>query len=291
VLVLVGLACLVFQLRMPGRAIAESDYRAAAQVLEAEAQSGDVVLLQPWWTERARLFIPERIPVVGYQGAEGDPLELHPRVWVLASTAMPASDVYRSSLAQQRASLGPARNFGGLSLQLFDNRRFHRPLVTDYSTLLSSAKVYLERPDGSRSDCPWDGRSHRCGNGAEVAAEWHEIKFAPHKCIKLFPPGGAAKLVLEFAPTPAAGQLALRAGMIWDRGFFHTPEMTATDLVVEVDGQPATSLTVPVGVEGLLGAEGPPLAQGSSVRVWSRSQNPAYRELCVELYGVEKPAP
>ena len=38
-------------------------------LLAAERQPGDVVLLAPWWTERARIFVPEGLPVVGY--AEG----------------------------------------------------------------------------------------------------------------------------------------------------------------------------------------------------------------------------
>ena len=275
----VALGCLVFQLRMPSRAVAESDYQAVAQVLEAEGQPGDVVLLYPWWTERARIYLPERIPVVGYQGSDQDPLELHPRIWVLAQPRM--EDRY----ATQNPASGPARTFGNLRLQLYQNKQF-RPPRWDARAALATARVYLESADGARTDCRWDGRAHRCPNGSEVAVEFHEVKFQPRQCLKFFPPGGSAKLVAEFANVPAAPTVALRAGLIWDRGFFHMPELTPVDLGVQLNGDAAIALTIPVGVEGWLRADGPAIPEGATVRVWSRSNNPAYRELCLELYGL-----
>lgn len=277
----VALACLIFQLRMPSRTVAEADYRAVAQVLEAEAQPGDVVLLSPWWTERARIYLPERIPVVGYQGSEQDPLELHPRIWVLSQPRM------GSAAPTVNPAAGPAREFGNLTLQLFQNAK-HRPARWDARAALATAKVFLETAEGGRSDCRWDGRAHRCPNGAEVAVEWHEVKFQPRQCIKLYPPGGASKLVAEFTAVPAAAAIALRAGLTWDRGYFHMPELTPVEVGVQINGDAAASLTIPVGVEGLLRAEGPPVPAGATVRVWSRSSNPSHRELCLELYGLEK---
>ena len=280
-LVVVSLACLVFQLRMPSRAVAEDSYQAIARVLEAEAQPGDVVLLHPWWTERARLFVPERIPVVGYLGSDQDPLELHPRVWVLSQPRM------EGAFKTANATVGPARDFGNLQLQLYENRQFRLPRW-DARASLAEAKVFVEAADGARTDCHWDGRAHRCPNGSEVTAEFHEVKFQPRQCIKFFPPGGDAKLVAEFPNVPAAGTNALRAGLIWDRGFFHMPELTPVDIGVQVNGDAVGAVTIPVGSEGLLRSDGPAIPAGSTVRVWSRSANPAYRELCIELYGLEK---
>jgi hypothetical protein len=281
VLVVVALACLVFQLRLPSRAVAEESYLGLAQVLEAEAQPGDVVLLHPWWSERARIFVPERIPVVGYQGSDQDSLELHPRIWVLSQPRM--GGAYQT----ENPAIGAARGFGNLQLQLYENRKF-RPTHWDARAALATAKVFLESADGARTECRWDGRAHRCPNGSEVATELHEVKFQPRQCLKFFPPGGATKLVAEFATVPAAESAALRAGLIWDRGFFHMPELTPVELGVQINGAAAASLTIPVGVEGLLGTDGPPIPEGSTVQVWSRSSNPAYREVCLELYGLEK---
>lgn len=289
VLLGVALACLVFQLRMPGKAIAEADYQAVAQVLETEGRPGDVVLLYPWWTERARLFLPERIPIVGYSGSDTDALELHPRIWVLAEPNLPRSDLdgFLKGFSTGRTAAGPQRKFGGLTLQPFDNHR-HRPLVTNFASLLPAAQVWIEGPDGSRSDCPWDGKGHRCANGSEVIEEWHEILFAPHRCVRFYPPGGAARLVAEFSGVPAAPGVALRAGMTWDRGWFHMPELTPTDVGVDLNGQPAAVVTIQVGQQGVQAADGPPIPEGATVRIWSRAQSANLRELCVELYGLEK---
>ena len=119
--------------------------------------------------------------------------------------------------------------------------------------------------------------------------EWHEILFAPHRCLRFYPPGGATKVVAEFANVPAAGVLTLRAGITWDRGWFHMPELTPTDVGLDVNGQAANVLTIPVAKEGLQTVEGPPIPEGGTVRLWARAQNAQLRELCVELTGEEKP--
>ena len=275
---------------MPGKAVAEADYQAVAQVLESEGKSGDVVLLYPWWTERARLFLPERIPIVGYQGSDADPLELNPRIWLLSEPNLPRSDLsaFLKSFSPSRTEAGPSRSFGNLTLQRFDNHRY-RPMTLNFASLLSTAQVYVEGPDGSRAACQWDGKGQRCPNGSEVIEEWHEILFAPHACLRFYPPGGPSKLVAEFSGVPAAGAVVLRAGLTWDRGWFRNPEFTPTDVGVDLNGQPAALVTIKPGDQGVRAAEGPPIPAGSTVRIWSRAQNAAYRELCVELYGLEMP--
>ena len=70
----VAIVCLGFQLWVPSTHVAEADYQAMANVLAAERQPGDVVLLAPWWTERARIHVPEGLPVVGFQGSDGEAL-------------------------------------------------------------------------------------------------------------------------------------------------------------------------------------------------------------------------
>lgn len=271
---LIALACAVFQLALPSREVAEADYRSVAAVLEAEGKPGDVVLLSPWWSERARLYLPERFPIVGYQGSDADPLELHPRIWVLAQPRNGG-----------RVD-GDARKFGNLALQLKPNPTYRAP-SWDARAALASAAVFLETPDGARADCPWDGRAHRCPNGGQVAIEWHEIKFQPRRCIRFYPPGGAQKLVAEFSSVPAAGSVALRAGLTWDRGFFHMPELTRVELGVQINGAAASSLAIPVGVEGLQRSDGPPIPADATVQVWARSANASHRDLCLELYGLE----
>ena len=63
ILLAAGVFALAFQLWLPSTHVAESDYQAVAQTLTNERQPGDVVLLAPWWTERARIYVPEGLPV------------------------------------------------------------------------------------------------------------------------------------------------------------------------------------------------------------------------------------
>src|SRR5262245_21658312 len=89
----VALLCVAFQIRMPSRLPDESEYREVEKVLAAEAQPNDVLLLHPWWTERARVFAPDALQVVGYQDSDRDDLEQHPRIWVLAQPDLPRASM------------------------------------------------------------------------------------------------------------------------------------------------------------------------------------------------------
>ena len=284
-IVLVGLACLWFQLRLPSREPTEAEYQQVQQALTADSQPGDALLLYPWWTERARLFAPPQVTVVGYQGSDEDPLETHPRVWALWQPSLPRADesAFLQTFGKNRTAVGPVREFGHLKLQLFQNGRA-KPVVFSATQALASAHVYLEQPGGGRQDCTWNGRSHRCPNG-EVAVEWHEVHFQPRHCLRFYPPGGASRLVAEFPNVAASNQLALEAGFIWDRGWFHEPRFTPTDFGVEVNEQPAVSLTISAGLEGLQRATGGSVNEGSTLKLWVRSQNPELREACVDVFG------
>jgi hypothetical protein len=273
VIALTALLCLYFQLRLPARLPDESEYQAVQKILDLEAQDGDVLLLHPWWTERARLFAPDRLPVVGYQGSDGDDLERYRRIWVLSQPELPRADVssFTFAFAPRRTAIGSERTFGHLHLSLYENGR-HKPVTFSAIDAIAGAQTYVENADGSRRPL-------------QVPVEWHEIHFQPRHCLRLFPPGGSARAVAEFSNMPASVELQLTAGMIWDRGFAHDPRFTTTEVVAEVNGQPAASLTIPVGLEGVQRASGPPIPQGSTLRIWSRSQNPELREVCVEAYG------
>ncbi len=283
VLALVAVGCLWFQLSLPGKAVAEEDYRAAAQVLQAEAQPGDVVLLHPWWTERARLFMPEGLWVVGYQGSDGAALELNPRIWVLDQPGQPraGNGAFEAAFLPGRTAVGAERRFGNLALRLYTNGRY-RLRVFDARDALARAQVYLEQPGGARTPCAWTGAGHRCPSG-EVLVEWREVAFEPRRCVRFWPPGGAQRLVAEWDQVPASASLTLLAGYTWDRGFFRDNVSDAA-LGLDVNGQ-ATPLPLPRGLEGLQRAEVKGTPDRSKVRVWVEAQNPHAREICFELYG------
>ena len=283
ILFAVAVFCLIFQLWLPTARVAEADYQAVTSVLNAERQQGDVVLLAPWWTERARIYVPEGIPVVGYQGSDADSLERSPRIWVLSEPSLPNAGMhdFEKAFSGARTPLGAERRFGNLALRLYQNGR-HRPVVVDAADALAQAQVYLESPDGNRQPCMWTGSAHRCANGKVVGREWHEVHFAPYSCVKMEAPGGATRLVVEFT-APATQTSAMSAGYIWEYGAY-LDRITPSTVTLEVNGQ-AQSLDLPVGDELMHRLEGPALPEGARVRIALSSQNPNARVVCVVMTG------
>ena len=288
-LLVVALACVAFQLWLPSTHVAEADYQAVSQVLAAERQPGDVVLLVPWWTERARIFVPEGIPVVGYQGSDADSLERHRRFWVLSEPHQPRSGIgdFERVFLPSRNPLGEERRFGNLRLRLFQNGR-HRPLAFSAADLVAQqqAQVYLEGPDGNRQPCAPIQGGFRCPNGRIVAKEWHEVHFAPYECVKLEAPGGPTRVVVEFNAPAAADQSSLTAGFIWEYGSYWDG-ITPGSIALEVNGAPQT-MELATRDELMHRIEGPAIPENARVRFWLSSQNPSARVVCVVMNGTRR---
>jgi hypothetical protein len=280
-LVVVALACLGFQLRLPSSMPTDADYQALASVIEQEFQPGDVVLLAPWWIERARIFVPEKVPVVGYYGSDGDDLRQHKRIWLIANPSLPkfSWSGFMASFSRARTKSGQERSFGPLSLTRFTNGRA-RELRFSAAQSLGQARVYLEGPQGQQP-CAFSGRSWRCPNGGEVVEEWRELHFEPHRCLRFYPPGGPAKLVAEFANVPATDTLQLITGYAWERGYYRNEG--PSDFGVEVNGDAQVTKLLP-GVEKVYRVDRQNTAAGT-VRAWVQADNPSNREVCFELLG------
>ena len=257
VVVVTAVLCLGFQLRVPATHVEEADYVAVARVLEAESQAGDVVLLFPWWTERARLFMPSNIPVVGYLGSDGDDLIEHARIWVLSEPSLPGTDVagFKKGFDSDRTEDGPARTFGNLELRRYRNGRA-RPIVF------------------SAVDAPG------------IRAEWHEVKFSPQRCLRLNPPGGDVQASLDFVGVPQAAALRLEAGYTWDRGAFRSSNLSTAHVGVDFDGQNAVTIDLPPGREGLVVKNGPGVRAGATLHVWTQADNNELRDLCVRVFAL-----
>lgn len=282
-LIVVGLAALAFQLWLPTTHVAEADYQAVAQVLSQERQPGDVVLLAPWWTERARIYVPEGLPVVGYQGSDAADLMDSPRVWVLSEPSLPRAGLgaFDDAFLPQRTALGAPRQFGNLRLQLFQNGRY-RPPAFDVEPLLPGAAVFVQRADGSRADCPWNGRAHQCPNGKSIAVSWRDVHFAPLRCLVMEAPGGSDAVVAELQLPPFDG-LRLEAGYIWEYGACGEG-CTPSTVTLSVNGQ-QQAMELPLKNEVLHRLEAPAAPQGATVRVALQSQNPNARVVCMSLHG------
>jgi len=285
-LLLVALACLGFQVWEPTTLVSEREYQACAAALATDAQPGDAVLLAPWWTERARLYLPQGLPIVGYLDSDRDDLEHFARIWVLAEPDLPRAGIssFEKAFAPGRTEVGAERRFGHLSLRLYNNGRY-RPAAFSANVLLEQSQVYLEQADGARQDCPWNGRAHQCPNGHAVDLAWHEVHYRPLLCLKFDAPGGATKLVLELPPAAVRGAEAavLSAGYIWEHAAYKDG-VSGVELGLEVEGQ-VSRLSIPAGLEPLQRVEKRGVPDGARVRVWLTAQNPNARDLCVTLDG------
>ncbi|MCP3103338.1 hypothetical protein LZ198_31095 [Myxococcus sp. K15C18031901] len=292
-LLLVALLCLLFHLRQPSRMPAEADYRALVEQLRAEGRPGDAVLLFPWWTERARLFVPPELPVYGYLGSDHDDLSAHPRVWVLGQPELPRSDeaAFLKDFLPERRALGETRHAGTLTLALYENGRY-RPRRFVATESVDRARVYLEEPGGARQACRFDGKAHRCPGPPHlyVAPEWHEIFYEPRRCLWMHAPGGAQRLVTELDGVPGGVDLRLEGGIIFE--FAHMKEARLTTAYLGVDdaatGDNLLEVAIAPGREGVQSAqvrlpEGPP----RTVKVWVRSENPDRRQVCLDVLALE----
>ncbi|MBU8899245.1 hypothetical protein KRR26_26875 [Corallococcus sp. M34] len=292
-LLLVALLCLLFHLRLPGRLPSEADYRAVAERLRAEARPGDAVLLFPWWAERARLYLPPEIPIYGWLASDKADLSAHPRIWVLGQPELPRSDVsaFDAAFLPGRKAAGPATHAGTLTLGLYENGRY-RPRRWVASESFARARVYLEQQDGSRRECPFDGRAHRCPGPPYlyVAPEWHEILYEPRHCLWMHAPGGPQRLVAEFDDVPGGLGLRLEGGIIFEFAHSKDPRLSTAHLGVDDAASNARLLEVPVppGREGVQTSEvilppGPP----RTVKVWVQADNADSRQVCLDVMALE----
>jgi hypothetical protein len=295
VLLLCAVLALVFQLTLPGRLPRAEHEAQVAAVLAKDARPKDALLLFPWWTERARLIAPEPVRVVGHLGSDADDLEDHPRIWVLAQPNLPRADAdaFWKAFLEGRKPLGVKQVFGNLELSLYENGRA-RPTAFSAVEQIATARVYLQRESGERADCPFDGKAHVCPNGSRVFPEWHDLLYAPHRCLNFVPPGGPVRLVAEFSGVPAGHGLSLFGGIIWELAPRNAPNLTTTFVgVEEVESRTnLLKLAIAPGEEGLQRSElkpSPALSAPVTLKLWAQSRNPESRALCVDLkaYAVQ----
>ena len=279
-LVLVALFGLGFQLQLPRAFPSEADYRAAAETLAREKSPGDVVLLHPWWTERARLFLPPDLPVVGYLGDTSDDLVAHPRIWVLANRELPRTpeaDFRRGFLPDRTELAGPHR-FGPLTLTPYRNGRARTVLLSSVDAF-DRMEISVETPGGAPMPCQRSGRRVVCPFDASAEVAWHEVLYQPVRCLFLTPPGGGRTLTVRVPEAPANETTLLEAGITWEHAWL--PGRADVQLHLETAAG-GLHLRIPGGHEGFVRGEGPPSGPGP----WAlhvTTANPQDRQICIRL--------
>jgi hypothetical protein len=297
VMVAAALYALAFHARLPSLLPSDDDYRQVAGVLAREAHPDDAVLLFPWWTERARLFLAEDPLLVGYLGSDANPLVRHARVWVLAQPDLPRADAdaFWRAFAPGRQRIGRTRAFGKLELTLFENGR-HRPIVFSVPEAAANSsieessrvKVYLEMEDGTRVPCPLGGAgAFRCPGGPHLYArtEWHEVLYEPRRCLYMHPPGGSVRMVAEFEAATLGREGFLEAGVIWEHAAKRSAGITVTTVALEdaSSGARIADVVLPAGLEGFQRARMEGDGSPRPLRIAVSSRNPDSRQICVDF--------
>ena len=286
--VLVAVLALVFQGWLPTVLPRDTDEGAVADVLAHEAVAGDVVLLHPWWTERARLFLPPGLPITGYLGDETDALLEHPRIWVLSQPALPDTPdtAFAASFSPGRTPLGPERRFGSLVLRLYQNGRA-RPVRFSAAEALVAATAAVEVPGAGRTECVREGAGFHCPGGVRVESSLHEVLYRPTRCLFVIPPGGPGAVEVTFEGVPPAAALRLEAGIIWEHAWKHGRTPLHAEVTDADTGAPLASVVIPSGTEGFIASEAPGGAHRLRLRV--QSDNAHEREACILLRALDAP--
>jgi hypothetical protein len=285
-LVLVAVLGLGFQLQLPRAFPSDADYRGVAEVLARERAPGDVVLLHPWWTERARLFLPPELPVVGYLGDTADDLLAHPRIWVLANEKLPRTPDadFRRHFLPDRAAVAEGRRFGPLTLTPYRNGRA-RTVVLSAAEALDRLELSVEGEGGASLPCRRSGTRMLCPFDASVEVAWHEVLYQPVRCLFILPPGGGHALTVRLPDAPSADTVLLEAGITWEHAW--VPGRADVQLRLDTPAG-ALHIRIPGGHEGFVRGESPSSASGPwTLRV--QTANPHDRQVCVRLRGLGAP--
>jgi len=276
-----------FQWKLSRSHLQDADYAAVAEVLAREGRPGDVVLLYPWWTERARLFVPAALPVVGHIHSDDEPLEDSPRIWLLSAPELPRSDLpaFERGHMQHREKVGPDRHFGQLALSTWTNG-LYRPARFSAAKALADASAWLEFPDGRRTACAWNGRSHECPGGIGASMGWHEVDQVPRRCLALRPPSRGARLVLEWpAIVASAGDtVTLEGGITWEHAAKVGPEHGDVTVTAASGGRVLATLVAREGVESFLRQPGAAPGSGAPLSLAIGAAGPRDRESCIGLF-------
>lgn len=210
VLVLVAVWEIVATVRAPATVPDDAAWRAAASVVRAKMQKGDLIVFAPDWIDPVgRLHLGDLISVD--DAARMDAAK-YGRIWELS---------IRGARSPDTAGLTPVEITEGNGVTI---RRFERApaiVLADLRERLSSAKI----------------------EGGRATVLLAEVGFAPHRCIQAVP-SASAPLRITFPAVPLGAQLVGYVGIadVFTRRDVRDP----AQLEVEIGGKSVASASAGV---------------------------------------------
>lgn len=189
------------------KAVAGSDWAAAAQHLRDNFELGDVVRIEPFWSDDARVFLPG-LPVDTLKHPEIDTLAKYKRVWVIAGYGKgeQSRGVYEGVVGGE----AEVKTIGDVDLLLYKISKNKR-ITFDAVAELTRAKVRRVYGGGREEQCDrWEG-----GESGGVGGAWHcggRVDPYLYTAVRYKEMEGEARTCVFAAPAPEGGWLEVRYG-------------------------------------------------------------------------------
>lgn len=280
-IVLLGIASLGMQLWVQSGVPSDDEWRVVAREIQGRVQAGDLILLDPAWAERGRVFL-RGAPVEAWPRVDADDLVRARRVWRVALRRAPHATSLEGDLLAAGAKRVFAGRFGALALSLHETAP--RALGWDFTERLADAVVTM-----GAAVCPRDGRGRHVCSGAGwnyVGAGDYEIDYTARRCVWAHPVGARDNPVTITWKGAALGRwIQIRAGLVAGTAL----DANAPPVVVQVrvDGTELGEVAVAsrpgfrsFAVDTSRAAGGP-----HEVAFLVSAENPSYRQLCFDAWA------
>jgi hypothetical protein len=237
-----ALVSILFWLRLPSRLPTDADYEKANELIASQLKPGDIIVLAPFWAQRGRQFLTAAPTYAGYD-LEGDKYPGTHRQWLVALADAPRVSLseIRETLLGRGSSAGAGQRIGGLWVEPF---AIEGP--KSLYSFLDHADDALVTIGGSRNEVCRDlpRGLHQCSHGDwnRVQAGWHEMDERPVHCVWAHPVGqDPVQITYRDVPIPAGSHFTGWGAFVGQAAA--TPNGAPVKMDVQVEGQPATSVT------------------------------------------------
>jgi hypothetical protein len=215
----------------PLRAPGTGDWEAAAQLVRAQFQKGDLIVAAPAWADPVmRMHLGDLIPLAVAGRLDDAPFG---RVWEIGQRGEQAPEMDKGTVAL-------SRRFGALTV-----RRVERPpaLVTyDFVARWSDAALSRVDAKGTVTPCALAGDRLSCPDVGfnYVKAQLVEVDTQLRQAL-LAQPVASATVVVEYPSVPLGREIVLATGLhnVWMRKAARGP----VDIKVVIDGNPMLTVT------------------------------------------------